>query len=65
MPTADSNLRGGDQIDLSFGINVDVRSGILKGQRVAAEIGLPVYRNLKGPQLSPELTLTLGWQWAF
>ena len=65
VATADPNLRGGDQIDLSFGLNFFLPSGPLKGHRLAAEIGVPIYRDLDGPQLTPDWMLTLGWQWAF
>ncbi len=65
VPTADPDLRGGRQIDLSWGVNFYMRSGVLKGQRLAVEAGLPIYRDLDGPQLTPEWQLTLGWQWAF
>ena len=65
VPTADPGLRGGEQIDLSLGINLLVPSGALKGHRIAAEVGMPVYRSLDGPQLSADWFAQLGWQWSF
>lgn len=65
VPTADPDLRGGHQVDLSLGVNYFISSGPLKGQRLALEAGLPIYRDLDGPQLTTEWQLALGWQWAF
>ena len=39
--------------------------GWLEGHRLAAEVGVPVYQNLAGPQLETDLIATLGWQKAF
>lgn len=65
VPTADPRRRGGEEIDLSLGVNVRMPGKLLKGQRLAAEIGVPVYRSLDGPQLSTDWFFNLGWQWAF
>lgn len=65
VPTADSNRRGGTRVDAMLGANVYVRSGFLKGHRIAVEGGLPVYQYLNGPQLQTDWTLMLGWQYAF
>ena len=48
-----------------FGINLAGQTGWQKGNRVAAEIGLPLYRDLNGPQLETDLTFTIGWQRAY
>ena len=56
---------GGEQAGLRFGINfLDAEAGS-KGHRFAAEIDLPVYRDLNGYQLETDYTFTLGWQKAF
>ncbi len=65
VPTADPNLRGGQRLDLSFGANLYVPGGRLKGHRIAAEIGFPLWEDLEGPQLGQELVLTVSWQYAF
>ncbi|MDA7525656.1 hypothetical protein N8586_05265 [Verrucomicrobiales bacterium] len=65
VPTADPRRRGGEEIDLSLGINVKMPGRFLSGQRLAAEIGVPIYRSLDGPQLITDWFFNLGWQWAF
>jgi len=65
VPTADPNRRGGTRVDAMLGANIYVRSGYLKGHRIAVEGGLPVYQYLNGPQLQTDWTLMLGWQYAF
>lgn len=65
VPTADPRRRGGEETDLSLGINVKMPGRFLSGQRLAAEIGVPIYRSLDGPQLSTDWFFNLGWQWAF
>ncbi len=62
VPTADHDSRGGKRIDLLFGVNYYPKEGPLKGNRLAFEAGFPVYENLDGPQLSTDLTFTIGWQ---
>lgn len=67
IPTADPNLRGGDRLDMLFGMNFYVPEGpiLVEGQRVAVEFGFPVYQDLDGPQLESDWVLWLGWQYAF
>ena len=65
VPTAQTNLRDGQRIDVHWGINWVTEKGPGRNQRLAAEIGIPVYQNLDGPQLETDLLLTLGWQMAF
>ena len=65
VPTADPSLQAGTRIDALAGINFIVPTGKLKGNRLAAEIGLPVYQNINGPRLETDYRLTLGWQLAF
>ncbi|VAX35568.1 hypothetical protein MNBD_UNCLBAC01-658 [hydrothermal vent metagenome] len=65
VPTADSNRRGGERVDLFFGINLIGQKGILSEHRVDLEIGYPVYQNLDGPQLGVGIQGTLGWQKAW
>ena len=64
VPTADPRHRGGEQIDLSFGVNFYRRGGLVKGHRVAMEFGAPIYQSLDGPQLETKWLLTVGWQYA-
>ncbi|MEL6371874.1 MAG: transporter [Pseudomonadota bacterium] len=65
VQTADPLNQGGDTIEALGGINLAGSRGWLKGHRLAIEVGLPLYRNLNGPQLETDLTLTVGWQKAF
>lgn len=67
VPTADPNLRGGNRLDLLFGLNFYVPEGprFIKGQRLAIEMGFPIYQDLDGPQLETDFILTAGWQYEF
>lgn len=65
VQTADPANHGGETVEALAGINLAGQTGWQKGHRVGAEIGLPLYRDLNGPQLETDLTFTLGWQKAF
>ena len=65
VPTADPGRRAGEQIDLLAGVNLYALGGPLKGQRLAIQGRLPVYRSLDGPQLETDWQITVGWQWVF
>ena len=65
VQTADPANHGGEQVQALFGINLAGQSGWLRGQRLAFEIGVPIYRDLNGPQLETDSVLTIGWQKAF
>ncbi|MCP3914120.1 MAG: hypothetical protein GY711_01025 [bacterium] len=61
VPTADPDLRGGQRVDLSVGLNDSHASG----NRLALEFGAPIEEDLDGPQLSTDWIATVGWQLAF
>ncbi|NKB35888.1 MAG: transporter [Gammaproteobacteria bacterium] len=65
VPTAQPDLRAGSRIDLLLGFNLLAQEGVLKGHRLAFEVGVPVHQNLDGPQLESDWLITLGWQKAF
>jgi len=66
VPTAQPDLRRGQQLDVLAGMNFHLKKdGFLRGHRLAAEFALPVHRDLEGPQLETYWSLTLGWQKAF
>lgn len=65
VQTADPDNYGGDTLEALVGVNLAGQSGVLSGHRLAFEVGLPVYRDLNGPQLKTDMTFTLGWQKAF
>jgi hypothetical protein len=51
VPTNRTNLQGGQRLDILFGLNFVIPSGMLQGQRFGIEGGLPIFQNLYGPQL--------------
>ena len=59
------NNHGGETVEVLLGVNLAGQSGVLRGHRLAFEFGLPVYRNLNGPQLETDSMFTIGWQKAF
>ncbi|MEM6550162.1 MAG: transporter [Pseudomonadota bacterium] len=65
VQTADPDNQGGQQIFMLGGINLVGQEGFLRNQRLAVEVGLPVYRDLNGPQLETDLVVTVGYQIAF
>jgi len=65
VQTANPDNHGGEQVQALFGVNLAGQSGALKGHRLAIEYGLPLYRDMNGPQLETDSVLTLGWQKAF
>lgn len=64
-PARDPNLQGGDRIDLGIGTNFYIRTGSLKGVRIAVEVLAPIYQNLDGPQISQDVGAVFGVQYAF
>lgn len=65
VQTADPNNQGGDVAKILGGINLAGSKGWMKGHRLAVEFGIPLYRNLNGPQLETDYMFALGWQKAF
>jgi len=65
VQTADPSNYGGDSIWFHAGVNLIGQRGALRGHRLAAEVGVPLYRDLNGPQLETDWIATLGWQYAF
>lgn len=61
VPTADPDRQERDQIDGLLGINWKPGGG---GNRIALEVGIPLYRDLDGPQLETDWTTTIGWQYS-
>lgn len=65
VQTADPDNYGGETVMLFAGLNYAAQRGALRGYRFALEAGLPIYRDLNGPQLETDWTITAGWQYAF
>ena len=62
-PSESSQLRGGTRLSVAPGLTFDVPR--LPGQRIAVEVGIPVYQDLDGPQLERDWTIKTGWQWVY
>lgn len=62
VQTADPDNYGGETLEALAGVNLVGQTGALRGHRLAFELGLPVYRDLNGPQMETDMTLTVGWQ---
>jgi hypothetical protein len=65
MPTADPNLRGGQRLDLGFGVNLLGSQGYLKGHRLGLEYIRSLHQDLDGPQLGVTSSWMLGYQKAW
>lgn len=65
VQTADPDNHGGDVVSLLFGANLAGQTGLMRGHRLSFEAGIPLHRDLNGPQMETDLTLTAGWQYAF
>jgi hypothetical protein len=65
MQAADPDNYGGRRIELGFGLNLLGTEGTLKNHRLAAEVTVPVYQDLNGPQLERDYAFTLGYQFSF
>jgi len=65
VQTANPDFYGGEQVLAYFGANMVGQTGIIRGHRLAFEVGVPLYRNLNGPQLETDWNVIIGWQKAF
>lgn len=65
VPTVFGANFGGTQVFAGLGTNVYLPSGALKNLRLGAEVELPLFRNLNGPQLETDFALTIGVQYSF
>ena len=65
VQTANPDNYGGDELTLNPGVNLMGQSGALTGHRLAVELSLPLLRDLNGPQMETDWTVTAGWQYAF
>jgi hypothetical protein len=65
VQTANPDFYGGEQVFAYFGANMVGQTGIIRGHRFAFEVGVPLYRNLNGPQLETDWNVIVGWQKAF
>ena len=62
VPTAETNLQGGERLDIFGGINVLFPEFLEMENHLEFEVGIPIYQNLNGPQLESDYTVFIGWQ---
>ncbi len=62
---ASPNLQAGERINMLFGFNLYAPRGVLKGNRLTVEGGIPVYEHLTGPQLGMAWSFNIGWTYGF
>ncbi len=58
VQTADPDNYGGRKFELGFGLNFMGSEGGLAGQRLGLELVVPVHRDLNGPQLETDWTIS-------
>lgn len=63
MVGANPDGTGGTVVNTFFGLGYSPAVKALEGQRLAVELGMPVYENYTGPMLETDYRLTAGWQW--
>lgn len=64
-PMIDPDNYGGWKTSTGIGVNYVVPSGALKGNNFGAEVVVPVYQNLNGPQLEDNWGVWAGWRKGF
>jgi hypothetical protein len=57
VPSNVPGLQAGRLLNLLFGANYVVPTGVLRGQRIGVEGGIPVFQSLMGPQLQQRYQL--------
>ena len=62
VPTARPDLSSRKSVKGFAGLNLYKPKGALSGNRLAIEIGWPLYQDLDGPQLKSDYSFTIGWQ---
>ena len=61
----DPNLQKGRRLDFLGGLNFYAHQGPLKGFRLSAEAGVPIYQNLAGPNLELDWIVNVGVSYVF
>jgi len=64
-PMANATLTGGSRVNMLLSTELYAPQGMLKGQHLGIEVGFPLYQSLKGPQMTTDWTVSMGWQWTF
>ncbi len=60
-PTSDPDASGGKRIDLLFGLSGHIN----KYHMLSAEIGVPIYQDLNGPQLETDVLYGVSYQYIY
>lgn len=61
IPTARTDLRAGQRLDLGFGLNVQLE----QAHRIGVEYLVPLLQHLDGPQLQVDDALIIGYQYSY
>ena len=64
-PMANPSLSASNKINFVSGITYAFVHGSLKGHRIIAELNIPIYQDVIGPQLTQQRSIRLGWQLTF
>jgi hypothetical protein len=64
-PAFDASKQSGARLDLLMGLNFYAPKGILKGNRLSIEGGVPLYQNIAGPNMGVNWLITAGWSYSF
>ncbi|PVA11142.1 alpha-amylase [Pelagivirga sediminicola] len=65
MQGANPAFHGGDTVTLTAGVDYTMQTGPLKGHKLGADIGVPIYQDLNGPRLGTDWVLGVGWRRMF
>ena len=57
VPTNRTDLQAGQRLEFLFGANYLIPDGVLQGQRLGVEGGIPLFQDLTGPQLQQKYEL--------
>lgn len=65
IQTANPENYGGDFVDVAIGANLVGQSGAIRGQRLGAELSLPVHQDYNGVQMEMDWMFTLAYQYSW
>ena len=65
VQTADPDNYGGDFVDLAIGANLVGQTGAIRGQRLGAELSIPVHQDYNGVQMQMDWMLTIAYQYSW
>ncbi|HEX8548994.1 MAG TPA: hypothetical protein VF691_18655 [Cytophagaceae bacterium] len=64
-PDANIVNKGGLFSTINLGVNFYIPGGLLEGNRIGLEFGLPVYQQVNGIQMRRQTFINAGWQYMF